>query len=85
MTQKNFIQDTFAEAVTAINQVTNWQNTSDSLWVGSTGKWRFTASIKDGTCRATAVFSMTTMQLPPRLAEQIQTVIAALPAPPAGP
>jgi len=90
MTQPNFVQDTLAEAATAIGQVTNWQNTSDSFWVGSTGQWRFTASISNGTCRANATLGTAPMQLPPSLANQIQAAIAALtppapPAPPAGP
>ena len=90
MTQPNFVQDTLEQAATAIGQVTNWQNTSDSLWVGSTGQWRFTAAIQDGTCRAVATFGTALIQLPPTLTAQIQAAIAALsppapPAPPAGP
>jgi hypothetical protein len=86
MTQQNFVQDTLAQAAIAIGQVTNWQNTSDSFWVGSTGQWRFTASIQDGQCRATAALGTTPIQLPQQLAAQIQTAVAALnpPAPPAG-
>jgi len=83
MTQPNFVQGILAQASAAIEQVTNWQNTSDSLWVGSTGQWRFTASISNGTCRANATFGTAPMQLPQALANQIQAAIAAL-TPPAG-